>query len=127
MMRTKPKARILKLAITAVCVGILIAGAGLITLELGLPLGGLSRDQAILAASRQITSTTPARVQMAIPGPFILLRRGQVDAVSPADRLVWAIAFNGTYAPASCGPFRPPGTNQQCPTPIAPRLRMSTM
>jgi hypothetical protein len=108
-------ARISKLVTAALGVVILIVVACLIALELGLPIGGLSRDQAIRAASRQIASTTPASVRMAIPGPLILLRAGEVDAVSPSYRMVWAITFNGTYEPASCGPFSITGSTQRCP------------
>lgn len=110
-------ATIPKLAAAAVGVVIVTLAACLIALELGMPLGGLSKDQAVRAASRQIPSTTPARLQMAIPGPLILLRGGQSDAVSPAYRLVWVITFKGTYDPASCGPFPESGSPPQCPSP----------
>jgi hypothetical protein len=100
-----------------VVVFLILVAAWVGALELGLPVGGLSRDQAISLARRQIASTTPASVRVAVPGPFVLFRGGATDAVSPGYRLVWSIMFSGTYDAASCGPAPLAGGTPHCPPP----------
>jgi hypothetical protein len=101
-----------------VAVGVsLLMGLCLVTLKLGLPLGGLTRDQATSAAAHRLSSTTSTSAQWAVPGPLVFFRDGAGDAAAPKYRLVWAITFSGTFPPASCGPAPSPGQQPRCPSP----------
>ncbi len=102
-------------AVAGAIISVVAATVGI--LEAGLPVGGLSRNQAIAIADRQVYSEPGKQVRWAVPGPFGLFRDHATDAVSPPARLVWAVAFSGTFPPPSCGPFNPNGNPPHCPPP----------
>lgn len=113
----KRLSRIVRVGLGAMVGVSLLIGLCLMALEVGLPLGGLTRDQATSVAVHQLTSTTPASAQLAVPGPLVLFRDGAGAAAAPKYRMVWAITFSGTFPPASCGPPPPPGEQPHCPPP----------
>jgi hypothetical protein len=76
--------------------------------------GGLSQHQAAVRATKfaQQMSTTPVTFVAATSGH---LGDFGVDYPSP-DTAVWAVTFDGTFPPASCGPAVLPGQSPHvCP------------
>lgn len=78
------------------------------------PAADLSAQQAVSAARRtaQRLTTTPLTLISARSGDFREFDPNAGPAVSAPDRRVWAVVFQGTFPPASCGP---PGG--RCPAP----------
>jgi len=93
---------------------VLIATASFGALEAGVPIGGISRDQAIAIAARQGFVASGSQVGSALPGPLGMFG---TDVSSSPYRLVWAVTFRGMFQAPSCGPYVPPPGKQHCPSP----------
>jgi hypothetical protein len=106
--------QVVKATIATLVVALVVVIGLLIAPEIGVPLGGLTHAQAS-AAAREAIHAGSATERWALPGPFLFFRGGSTGAVSPGQRMVWAVSFSGTFPPASCGPV----TSQphQCPPP----------
>ena len=101
-------------------VGGVVAVAVLTTLavEAGVPIGGISRSEAVAAATTRVKveSSTPPQLAWAVPGLFGFFRDGATDAVGPWSRPVWAIRLTGTFR-GSCGPASVLDEPLRCPGP----------
>src|SRR5690349_17190467 len=102
--------------VIVIAAAVLVAAGCLGVLEAGIPLGGISRSQAIAIAENRGFLPSDRQLSWAIPGPFTVFQGGGTSEVVPPYHLVWAVTFSGTFAPASCGPFVP-GKAPQCPPP----------
>jgi hypothetical protein len=78
------------------------------------PVGGISKDQTIAVAMRQVHSTSGSQVRSAEPGQ---LSKFGHDALSSPNRWVWAVTFNGKFELGSCGPYVAPPARPHCPQP----------
>ena len=98
---------------------VLLVGLALLALlETGVPLGGVSRSDAVAAATRQAkaASSTPPQVQWAVPGLFGWFGGGAGDSVARWNRPVWAVRLTGTFR-GSCGPAPTLDEPLRCPGP----------
>src|SRR3989442_9271618 len=93
---------------------VLLATASFGALEAGVPIGGISRDQAIAIAARQGFVASGSQVGSALPGPLMMFG---TDVSSSPYRLVWAVTFPPTVPAPSWGPHAPPPRQQHCPSP----------
>jgi hypothetical protein len=78
------------------------------------PVGGISKPEAIAIATHQAYPTSTSQVRSAVPGP--LWKFGH-DVRSSPNRWVWAVTFDGSFQPPSCGPYVPPPAKPRCPLP----------
>ena len=92
-------------------VALLLLAYCFVSPEAGAPAGGISRERAIAVAMNQAYSMSRSQVLDATPGP---LSEFGHDAKSSPDRWVWAVTFEGSFEPPSCGPYRP-GPPAPCP------------
>ncbi len=103
-----------RLAVVVAAV-LLLAAAWFAAVEVGLPAGGISRNDATALALRQVHSSTAPSLSWALPGLFAFFRDGATNAVSPWHRVVWAVRVTGTFQ-SSCGPASEP-LIRRCPSP----------
>lgn len=100
---------------------LLVLGIALVgTVELGVPVDGLSRGEAITAAATlirpmELLSFNEPSVSWATPGLLAFFVDQPFASVSQWQQLVWAVRFHGTFQAASCGPAPPPGQVKTCP------------
>src|SRR5258708_19690129 len=84
---------------------VLLATASFGALEAGVPIGGISRDQAIAIAARQGFVASGSQVGSALPGPLRIFR---TDASSSPNRPLCALIFPPTLHPPTRLPSPPP-------------------
>jgi hypothetical protein len=99
---------------------LLVAIALLGAVELGVPIGGLSRSDAVALATTmvrpmELPSFNQPSVAWATPGLLAFFVDRPLGSVSQWQELVWAFRLQGTFNPASCGPATPPGQSDHCP------------
>ena len=94
---------------------VLLAAIAYLAVELGVPVGGISRGDAVRASANALPSSTAPTVDWAIVAPLGLFRGGATDLAAPWDQIVWVVRLRGTYPPASCGGPALPGAPQRCP------------
>ncbi|HEY7807419.1 MAG TPA: hypothetical protein VIC34_09495, partial [Croceibacterium sp.] len=64
--------------------------------ELGLPMGGLSREAAVSTAKKYVVSRAPVSEQGTSPGPYLLLGWQVRDARNPFVT-VWRVRLHGDF------------------------------
>ena len=99
----------------ALAVLVLLVAAVYAAIELGVPVGGISRGDAIQRSVQEIPSTTTPVTEWAIVAPLGLFRGGASELAAPWKQVVWVVRLSGTYAPGSCGPAPAPGQQPHCP------------